>query len=85
MVKIKSLNTIFRMIEKKFVKDIDVFLMNNREFCAKIAHNVSSRVKDYLHRKKLILLIESSKFGKIYFKKSQNNFIENKNEFRISV
>jgi hypothetical protein len=33
---------------KKFVvhnaKDLDVLLMNNRTFCAEIAHNVSSRV-----------------------------------------
>ena len=33
---------------KKFVvrniKDLDVLLMNNRKFCAEIAHNVSSRV-----------------------------------------
>jgi len=33
---------------KKFVvhniKDLDVLLMNNRSFCAEIAHNVSSRV-----------------------------------------
>lgn len=32
---------------KKFVvhnvKDLDVLLMNNRTFCAEIAHNVSSR------------------------------------------
>ena len=32
---------------KKFVihniKDLDVLLMNNRKFCAEIAHNVSSR------------------------------------------
>jgi ribosomal protein L32E len=25
-------------------KDLDVLLMNNRTFCAEIAHNVSSRV-----------------------------------------
>lgn len=34
---------------KKFVvhnvKDLDVLLMNNRTFCAEIAHNVSSRVR----------------------------------------
>jgi large subunit ribosomal protein L32e len=34
---------------KKFVvhniKDLDVLLMNNRKFCAEIAHNVSSRKK----------------------------------------
>ncbi len=33
---------------KKFVvhnaKDLDILLMNNRTFCAEIAHNVSSRV-----------------------------------------
>ena len=33
---------------KKFtvrnVKDLDVLLMNNRTFCAEIAHNVSTRV-----------------------------------------
>ena len=33
---------------KKFVvhniRDLDVLLMNNRTFCAEIAHNVSSRV-----------------------------------------
>lgn len=28
----------------KNVKDLDVLLMNNRKFCAEIAHNVSSRV-----------------------------------------
>ena len=29
----------------KNVKDLDVLLMNNRSFCAEIAHNVSSRVQ----------------------------------------
>lgn len=33
---------------KKFVvhniKDLDVLLMNNRTFCAEIAHNISSKV-----------------------------------------
>ena len=33
---------------KKFtvrnIKDLDVLLMNNRTFCAEIAHNVSTRV-----------------------------------------
>ena len=33
---------------KKFIvrnmKDLDVLLMNNRTFCAEIAHNVSSKV-----------------------------------------
>ncbi len=37
---------------KKFVvnntKDLEVLLMNNRTFCAEIAHNVSARVNDYL-------------------------------------
>ena len=36
---------------KKFVvnnvKDLDVLLMNNRTFCAEIAHNVSARVIFY--------------------------------------
>ena len=45
---------------KKFVvrnvKDLDVLLMNNRTFCAEIAHNVSSRVSLILFRKKLKLL-----------------------------
>lgn len=40
---------------KKFlvhnVKDLDVLLMNNRTFCAEIAHNVSSRVASILFRK----------------------------------
>lgn len=40
---------------KKFlvhnVKDLDVLLMNNRTFCAEIAHNVSSRVSSMLFRK----------------------------------
>ena len=40
---------------KKFVvhniKDLDVLLMNNRKFCAEIAHNVSSRVLFHLLRK----------------------------------
>ena len=39
---------------KKFVvhnaSDLDVLLMNNRTFCAEIAHNVSSRVKFILPR-----------------------------------
>lgn len=39
---------------KKFVvhnaKDLDVLLMNNRTFCAEIAHNVSSRVSHFLFR-----------------------------------
>ncbi len=30
------------------VKDLDVLLMNNRTFCAEIAHNVSARVTFYL-------------------------------------
>lgn len=34
---------------KKFVvhniKDLDILLMNNRTFCAEIAHNVSSKVR----------------------------------------
>ena len=42
---------------KKFVvhnlKDLDVLLMNNRTFCAEIAHNVSSRVDLFLFRKEL--------------------------------
>ena len=29
----------------KSVKDLDILLMNNRTFCAEIAHNVSSRKK----------------------------------------
>ncbi len=37
---------------KKFVvnnvRDLDVLLMNNRTFCAEIAHNVSARVFIYL-------------------------------------
>lgn len=50
---------------KKFVvhsiKDLDVLLMNNRTFCAEIAHNVSSRVIICLFRKELILLRELNK------------------------
>ena len=42
---------------KKFVvnnvKDLDVLLMNNRTFCAEIAHNVSAKVLVNLFRKKL--------------------------------
>ena len=41
---------------KKFVvhnsKDLDVLLMNNRTFCAEIAHNVSSRVNLKLSQKR---------------------------------
>ena len=29
----------------KSVKDLDILLMNNRTFCAEVAHNVSSRKK----------------------------------------
>lgn len=40
---------------KKFLvrnpKDLDVLLMNNRTFCAEIAHNVSSRVLNASFRK----------------------------------
>ena len=40
---------------KKFVvhniKDLDILLMNNRTFCAEIAHNVSSKVHPILCRK----------------------------------
>jgi len=40
---------------KKFVvrsiSDLDVLLMNNRTFCAEIAHNVSSRVSHISFRK----------------------------------
>ena len=40
---------------KKFVvhnaKDLEVLLMNNRTFCAEIAHNVSSRVNHHKCRK----------------------------------
>lgn len=36
---------------KKFIvrniKDLDVLLMNNRTFCAEIAHNISSKVSPY--------------------------------------
>ena len=43
---------------KKFVvrniKDLDVLLMNNRKFCAEIAHNVSSRVL-------IVIMIEKSR------------------------
>jgi len=50
---------------KKFlvhnVKDLDVLLMNNRTFCAEIAHNVSSRVIIYWFRKELKLLKEPNK------------------------
>lgn len=45
---------------KKFVvrsiKDLDVLLMNNRTFCAEIAHNVSSRVHLKLFSKEQKLL-----------------------------
>ena len=41
---------------KKFVvrniKDLDVLLMNNRKFCAEIAHNVSSRVVFFCYSRK---------------------------------
>ena len=41
---------------KKFIvrnmKDLDVLLMNNRTFCAEIAHNVSSKVINYLNSEK---------------------------------
>jgi ribosomal protein L32E len=51
---------------KKFVvnnvKDLDVLLMNNRTFCAEIAHNVSARVKPYfIFRQELKLLRELNK------------------------
>ena len=40
---------------KKFlvhnIKDLDILLMNNRTFCAEIAHNVSSKVNLHLFRK----------------------------------
>ena len=41
---------------KKFtvrnVKDLDVLLMNNRTFCAEIAHNISTRVSLLLIQKR---------------------------------
>ena len=50
---------------KKFVvrslTDLDVLLMNNRTFCAAIAHNVSSRVTFNLCRKELRLSKELNK------------------------
>ena len=50
---------------KKFVvrsiKDLDVLLMNNRTFCAEIAHNVSSRVLLKLFSKEQKLLNALSK------------------------
>jgi ribosomal protein L32E len=52
---------------KKFIvhnsSDLDVLLMNNRTFCAEIAHNVSSRVLIYLikNRKEQKLLKELNK------------------------
>ncbi|MCL4116475.1 UNVERIFIED_CONTAM: hypothetical protein GTU68_024309 [Idotea baltica] len=45
---------------KKFtvrnIKDLDVLLMNNRAYCAEIAHNVSSRVPICLYRRKELIL-----------------------------
>ena len=45
---------------KKFVvhnvKDLDVLLMNNRTFCAEIAHNVSSRVDIVLYQKRALIV-----------------------------
>lgn len=52
---------------KKFVvnntKDLDVLLMNNRTFCAEIAHNVSARViNDYYYRREQKSLKELNRF-----------------------
>jgi hypothetical protein len=50
---------------KKFVvhnsKDLDVLLMNNRTFCAEIAHNVSSRVPPPSYRNAPTLSREPSR------------------------
>jgi len=51
---------------KKFVvhniSDLNVLLMNNRTFCAEIAHNVSSRVPYLSYRKEHKLSRELNKF-----------------------
>lgn len=51
---------------KKFVvhnlRELDVLLMNNRTFCAEIAHNVSSRVHIYQCRHELKSLSVPNKF-----------------------
>jgi len=45
----------FKKFTVKNLKDLDVLLMNNRTYCAEIAHNVSSRVLLISLRKELKL------------------------------
>ena len=63
---------------KKFVvhniKDLDVLLMNNRKFCAEIAHNVSSRKRaEIVKRAQQIRVKVTNARGKVRTEEKQQH------------